>query len=289
MGSLLVVVRPCGVGVVGSAGNVQRMLVPAPSGARSRSDRRGTRRSSCRAPGRCRCPRRRPCGCSRWKITKTRSAYCWSMPMPLSATRASSQESPTRRALDVDRRAAVGAAELDARCRRGSGAAGRAGARSPRTDGQLVVRDDRARCPRPRSLSWSSAVASASVQVDVGRAPPPTRPTRENAEQVLDEPLHALGAVDGELDVLVGALVELAAVPLLQELGEAGHLAQRLLQVVRRDVGELLEVAVRAHAAPRPARSAARWPRRSRAATPRAPAPGRRAPSACVPRRRRDP
>ena len=33
-------------------------------------------------------------------------------------------------------------------------------------------------------------------------------------------------------------------VPALQQLAEAGHLAQRLLQVVRGDVGELLEVAV---------------------------------------------
>ena len=56
--------------------------------------------------------------------------------------------------------------------------------------------------------------------------------------------LHALGPVDREGDVLVGALVHLPAVALLQELREARDLAQRLLQVVRRDVGELLEVAV---------------------------------------------
>ena len=65
-------------------------------------------------------------------------------------------------------------------------------------------------------------------------------------EQVVDQHLHPLGAVAGELDVLVGALVELAGVAALQQLAEARHLAQRLLQVVRGDVGELLEVGVRA-------------------------------------------
>ena len=63
-------------------------------------------------------------------------------------------------------------------------------------------------------------------------------------QQVVDQPLHALRAVDREPDVLVGPLVELPAVAALQELAEAGDLAQRFLQVVARDVGELLEVAV---------------------------------------------
>jgi hypothetical protein len=47
-----------------------------------------------------------------------------------------------------------------------------------------------------------------------------------------------------ELDVLVGPLVELPAVAALQQLAEAGDLAQRLLQVVAGHVGELLQVAV---------------------------------------------
>ena len=63
-------------------------------------------------------------------------------------------------------------------------------------------------------------------------------------QQVVDQLLHALGAVDGELDVLVGALVELARVALLEHLAEARHLAQRLLEVVRGDVRELLELGV---------------------------------------------
>ena len=45
-------------------------------------------------------------------------------------------------------------------------------------------------------------------------------------------------------DVFDAALVELVAVALLEQLAERGHLAQRLLQVVRGDVGELLEFGV---------------------------------------------
>ena len=51
---------------------------------------------------------------------------------------------------------------------------------------------------------------------------------------------------------LVGALVELALVALLEHLAEARHLAQRLLQVVRGDVGELLQLGVRAGELGRP-------------------------------------
>ena len=65
-------------------------------------------------------------------------------------------------------------------------------------------------------------------------------------EQVVDELLHPPGAVGGELDVRLRAVVELPLVAPLEHLGEARHLAQRLLQVVRGDVGELLELGVRA-------------------------------------------
>ena len=43
-------------------------------------------------------------------------------------------------------------------------------------------------------------------------------------EQVVDEVLHALGAVDGEADVLVGPVVELALVAALEQLGEQATL-----------------------------------------------------------------
>lgn len=63
-------------------------------------------------------------------------------------------------------------------------------------------------------------------------------------EQVVDQHLHPLGSVHGEVDVLVGPLVELAAVAALQQLAEAGDLPQRFLEVVRGDVRELLEFGV---------------------------------------------
>ena len=54
------------------------------------------------------------------------------------------------------------------------------------------------------------------------------------------------------MDVLVGAVVELTPVALLEQLREAGHLAQRLLEVVGGDVGELLELGVGAGEIGRP-------------------------------------
>ncbi len=71
-------------------------------------------------------------------------------------------------------------------------------------------------------------------------------------EQVLDHLLHLLRAVDDEVDVPVGPLVDLALVPPLQELGEARDRPERLLQVVRGDVRELLELLVRPRELPAP-------------------------------------
>jgi hypothetical protein len=42
--------------------------------------------------------------------------------------------------------------------------------------------------------------------------------------------LHARRPVDGEVDVLVGSLVELTAVAAAQQVGEARDLAKRLLR-----------------------------------------------------------
>ena len=63
-------------------------------------------------------------------------------------------------------------------------------------------------------------------------------------EQIIDQRLHALGAVDRITDELVGVGVELAPVALRDQLQVARNHAQRLLHVVRRDVGELLELGV---------------------------------------------
>ena len=82
------------------------------------------------------------------------------------------------------------------------------------------------------------------VEVDLGRrgVEPPDPGERQ---QVVDQHLHALGAVDREADVLGSALVEFVAVALLEQLTERGDLAQWFLQIVGCDVGELLEFGVR--------------------------------------------
>src|SRR6266496_415664 len=64
-------------------------------------------------------------------------------------------------------------------------------------------------------------------------------------EQATDERLHALRAFDCIVDVLLRLLVHLPGVALLEELHVARDHPERLLEVVRRDVGELLELRVR--------------------------------------------
>ena len=69
-------------------------------------------------------------------------------------------------------------------------------------------------------------------------------PDARQGQQVVDEFLHPRRTVDGEVDVAVSALVQLAAVPLLQHLAERRDLAEWLLQIVRGHVGELLQFTV---------------------------------------------
>ncbi len=82
-----------------------------------------------------------------------------------------------------------------------------------------------------------------AVQGDVGLGGVQPSDPGEH-QQVVDEHLHAFGAVDREADVFRAAGVQFVAVPLLQQLAERGHLAQGLLQIVRRDVGELFEFGI---------------------------------------------
>src|SRR5574341_1244391 len=63
-------------------------------------------------------------------------------------------------------------------------------------------------------------------------------------EQVLDQLLHARGAVDDVGHELARVALEAALVAPAEELRIARHHAQRLLQVVRGDVGELLQLRV---------------------------------------------
>ena len=114
--------------------------------------------------------------------------------------------------------------------------------RRPGTSGSSPT-STTASASRQQRLEVRLGARDAGPEVDGpeagGRAPDPAE-----REQVVDQVLHAFRAVDGEGDVLVGALVELPRVPALEHLAEARHLAQRLLQVVGGDVGELLELGV---------------------------------------------
>ncbi|GAA5019321.1 hypothetical protein GCM10025734_72300 [Kitasatospora paranensis] len=63
-------------------------------------------------------------------------------------------------------------------------------------------------------------------------------------QQVVDQRLHPVRAVHREGDVLPGPVVELLGVAALQQLAEAGDLAQRLLEVMGGHVGELFQLRV---------------------------------------------
>ena len=82
---------------------------------------------------------------------------------------------------------------------------------------------------------------AASRSTSVARVEPTG--TRER-EEVVDQHLHTLGTVDRVADVLGAALIEFVAVALLEQLTERGDLAQRFLQIVGCDIGELLELGV---------------------------------------------
>ena len=60
----------------------------------------------------------------------------------------------------------------------------------------------------------------------------------------MNEDLHALRSLDGIADEFVGFFIELAAITFGQQLGVSRHHSQRLLQVMRRDVGELLKIGI---------------------------------------------
>jgi hypothetical protein len=69
-------------------------------------------------------------------------------------------------------------------------------------------------------------------------------PYAGKGQQVLDQTLHACGAVDCVTDIFVSLIVEFAAIAFRQQLGVGRHHTQRLLQVVGGDVGELFQVAI---------------------------------------------
>ena len=69
-------------------------------------------------------------------------------------------------------------------------------------------------------------------------------------EDVLDQTLHAHRTIHRVAYEFARLRIELAGEALLQQLHEADHHAQRLLQVVRGDISELLEVGVGAGQGP---------------------------------------
>src|SRR5215472_7189322 len=94
-----------------------------------------------------------------------------------------------------------------------------------------------------RGLELRHRLAGDLVEVDRAEVSTGLTDARER-EQVVDQALHALRAIDRVGDVLPGSLVELVGVPRLKHLAETGHFAQRFLQVMGGDVGELLEFPV---------------------------------------------
>ena len=195
-------------------------------------------------------------------MTKMRSAYSASMPIPLS--------------VHVKRQKRALALGVEARSRGGSSPRnlialrdqvlehGGQQRRRRRARRAARRRRPRRRSPRARPRAGPRPAPTSSRGLDALERRRQPADARE-LEQVVDQLLHPLGAVDGELDVAVGALVELALVAALEHLGEARDLAQRLLQVVRGDVGELLELLRWSAAARAPGASSAASASRSAA------------------------
>ena len=88
------------------------------------------------------------------------------------------------------------------------------------------------------SAAFSTALAVGRLEALATGADPRIR------QQVVDERLHPADAIDGVADQLVGTSIQLALVALLENLHAPRHGPQRFLQVVRGDVGELLQVDV---------------------------------------------
>ena len=139
-------------------------------------------------------------------MTKIRSAYSRSTPIPLSM-QLNRQSLPSRSAA---RRTTGGSApwNLTALAIRFPNSE-TSSVRSPRTARQRAGRDRRPALPQQaaRARRWPRRATSSSSTV---RARLAAAADAREGEQVVDERLHALGAVDRELDVLVCTLVELA-------------------------------------------------------------------------------
>ena len=81
-------------------------------------------------------------------------------------------------------------------------------------------------------------------QID-GHEALPLRGDAREREQPVDQRLHPLGGALHPLEAVAAGVVELVAALHLQAIAEGANLPQRLLEIVRGDVGELLQLAVR--------------------------------------------
>ena len=101
------------------------------------------------------------------------------------------------------------------------------------------------------SAAWidvsRSETTSWAISLEIGADERPALgPDAGELQQVLDQHLHPLGRLGVAPQVVATLVREPVAVDLDRPLGEHLHLAQRLLEVVRRDRRELLELGVRA-------------------------------------------
>ena len=147
--------------------------------------------------------------CSRWNMPKILSKYCGSIPSPLSLHR----KDPLRRAIlrggNVDLRGSR-ALVLDAHCRRGSETAEPAATRPPGRSGSGSC------------VTSCAAVLDRSAQIDerllerlLARRVDQLLAFSADArigQQILYQPLHAVGAVHRECDEVIGIGIELALV-----------------------------------------------------------------------------
>ena len=174
-------------------------------------------------------------------MTKIRSAYSASMPMPLSAH----GELASRR-----RRRAAAIAHRAAARRRGTSRVADQVLEQRRQQRPVALHRRAAspatiarRPPRARSPGCAAPASSDLVEVD-GSTAASTRPTREKASRSLMSSCMRLAPSTAKAMYWSARSSSWPAVAPLQQLAEARHLAQRLLQVVRGDVGELLELGV---------------------------------------------
>src|SRR5438093_7499868 len=91
----------------------------------------------------------------------------------------------------------------------------------------------------------ASTCCSTAVQSVGWNGSPRLPPTLEYSSKSVSSCCMRLAPIHGKGDKLVGLGIELTPVALGEQLGETRHRAERFLEVVRGDVGELFQLRVR--------------------------------------------